>query len=277
MTILLIWLFYPLGGALFFEWRSDPEFSHGFLIPIVSVYLIWIHREKIASLLYEYENNKTSSLSVLYLFSGLSLFIWGKFLDQIFIEGIGMVTILLGIIYVLYGFTMLKALLFPISYLVFMLPIPYFINYFVANQLKFFIAGSSSFILGLAQIPVFLEGHVIHLSSLSLEIVEACSGMQTIISFLAISSVFAYLGYHSNYIRTLFILLAIPLAIAANILRISAIGFISYYFNNDIADGFHGYAWTFVILIGIVGFFAIDRVIKKCFFYVPLKFSLKGQ
>lgn len=269
LAIVLIWLFYPLTGSLFLEWRSDPEFSHGFLIPIVSVYLLWVQREKITSLFHEYGSSKLSIPSLLFLIGGLVLFICGKFVHQVFIEGIGMVAILLGVIFVLYGFEMLRALVFPVSYLVFMLPIPYFINYFVANHLKFFIAVSSSFILGLAQIPVFLEGNMIHLASISLEVVEACSGMQTIISFLAISSVFAYLGYHSNYFRTLIILLAIPLAIGANILRISTIGFLSYYVNNDVAHGFHGYAWTFVVFIGIVGFLVIDRVIHQWFISRP--------
>jgi exosortase len=260
---LLYWLFSPLIIQLVHEWRNDPEFSHGFLIPIVSAYLIWIKRKKIMSIESSPSNNELKAGSSALLIIGLIMFIFGAFVQHIFVEGIAMMTILSGIVFLLYGVELLKVVLFPIGYLIFMLPIPHVVNLFFASQLKFFIAHSSAFLLSLAQIPVLLEGSTLHLPSISLEVVEACSGMQTMISFLAIGAVFAYLGYHSILLRTIIIIMAVPLALLANILRVSMIGAISFYFNNSLAHNFHHYAWTLIVFIGVLGFIAISKGIHR--------------
>lgn len=260
---LLYLLFSPLIIQLVHEWGNDPEFSHGFLIPIVSVYLIWINRKKIMSIESSPSNNELKAGSSALLIIGLIMFIFGAFVQHIFVEGIAMMIILSGIVFLLYRVEMLKMVLFPIGYLIFMLPIPHVVNLFFASQLKFFIAHSSAFLLSLAQIPVLLEGSTLHLPSISLEVVEACSGMQTMISFLAIGAVFAYLGYHSILLRTIIIIMAVPLALLANILRVSMIGAISYYFNNDFAHNFHRYAWTLIVFIGVLGFIAISKGIHR--------------
>lgn len=260
---LIIALFYPLGIELVHEWRSDPEFSHGFLIPAVSVYIICIERRKILQALSNRNRGKFNTGGLLLLLSGLIIFVFGTFIQHIFIQGIALLMVLSGIIDFLLGFTILRALWFPIGYLFFMLPIPYAANRFFAHRLKFFVAESSGLLLSLAGIPVLLEKNMLHLASISLEIVEACSGMQTMISFLAIGSVFAYFGYRSNILRGVIIAAAIPLSVLANIFRVSTIGALSYYFNNDLAHDFHRYAWTLIVLIGVLGFAAIDVVLSR--------------
>lgn len=259
---LLAALFYSLGVELIAEWRSDPEFSHGFLIPLVSAYIIWAERKKISSALLARDLDKFNTGGLLLISMGLTILVFGRFIQHIFIQGIALVIVLSGIICFLYGYHVLRTVLFPIGYLLFMLPIPYAVNYFFANQLKFFVAESSSFLLNIARIPVLLEGNMLHLASISLEVVEACSGMQTMISFLAIGSLFAHIGYKSNIMRAVIFVTAIPLSILANILRVSAIGFISYYFNNDLAHDFHRYAWTLIVLTGVLGFAGVDMVLR---------------
>lgn len=263
LLVLLKLLFYPLAIQLIKEWSADPEFSHGFLIPAISVYIIWVERKKISSALSNRDRDKFNVEGFLLLLTGLIIFVFGKFIQHIFIQGIALVTILSGITFFLVGLNMLRTVLFPIGYLLFMLPIPYAVNYFFANKLKFFVAESSGLLLSLAGIPVLLEKNMLHLASISLEVVEACSGMQTMISFLAIGSVFAYLGYRSNILRGVVIATAVPLSVLANILRISAIGVISYYFNNDLAHSFHHYAWTLIVLIGVLGFGTIDVAFRR--------------
>jgi exosortase len=263
---LLLYLFYPLAVSLIQEWRRDPEFSHGFLIPLVSVYLVWMKRKDI--LLMSQPMTKISEgEGLILLICGLIVFVFSRFLQHMFIEGVALVIILLGIVLFLYGKKVMRTVQFPIIYLVFMLPIPYTFNYFIAQHLKFSIAKSAGFLLGIFQIPVFLDKNVLQLASISLEVVEACSGMQTTISFLAIGSLFAYLTYNSNVYRMVIVFLAIPMALIANIVRVSMIGILSHYFNNDVALKFHGYAWVLVVFTGIIGFallrFCINLLIER--------------
>lgn len=261
LIVIFLFLFYPVARELINEWRSDPEFSHGFLIPFVSMYLIWSQREKVIALISDLEDVEFRKIILLII--GLLIFIIGRFLQHVFIEGIAMVVVLSGIILYLFGLKILKAVLFPICYLFFMLPIPYSINYFVANKMKFFIANSTKFLLNIGQIPVFLDGNTLNLTSISLEVVESCSGIQTIISFIAIGAVFAYLRYNSNFFRLIVVIMAIPFAILTNILRVSAIGAISYYFSNSLAHHFHGYAWIMIVFMGVLGYASIDRFIYR--------------
>ena len=95
---LLIWLFYPLMLELINEWYGDPEFSHGFIIPIVSAYLLWIQREKIVPKKSCWSTNQFSRGTPILLIGGLLLFAFGWFLQHVFVQGIALIVVLAGLV-----------------------------------------------------------------------------------------------------------------------------------------------------------------------------------
>jgi exosortase len=240
--------------SLVYEWANDPDFSHGFLIPFISLYLVWQRADELARLSVSPRN-----LGILVILGGLLLLIIGNLAAEYFTQRLSFLILLCGIILFLLGRQQLKLLVFPIAFLIFMIPIPSILLLKITFPMQLFAAKVATTALQLLDIPVLREGNVIHLVENTLEVERACSGIRSLISLLAIGTVLAYFITRVNWQRAVVIFSCFPIAIATNAFRVTMTGVLANYYGMKAAEGFfHGFSgmvlyFAGLILVGIVG------------------------
>ncbi len=255
-------LFYPFFLELQTYWEHERESSYVFLIPLFSAYFLWVQREKLRGLKFNRDEPLFSRSGLVLLICGLGLFVVGIYTYVLFAEALAFVVIIAAAVHVVYGRDMFRITIVPILFLLFMLPIPYPVYFAVAGPLKYFIAYMAAMFLSFVNIPVFLEGNVIHLTSISLLVHETCSGLRTVISLLAISTAFAYLFLKSYRSWIVIIAAAVIVGIFVNVIRIFGIGLLSYMYNSTIALDFHKYAWGLVTPVGVITIFLTGYILR---------------
>jgi len=261
MSGVYLLLFYPFFTELNTYWQHERESSYVYLIPFFSVYFIWVQKDRLKGISRDHDAGSNVA-GLLLLVTGLVLYITGRYTYVLFLEAFAFVAVMAATVLFVYGKELFRIAAVPIAFLLFMLPIPYPVYFAVAGPLKYFIADMAAGLLGLFGIPVLLDGNVIEMTSISMLVHETCSGLRTVISLLAIGSAFAYLFLRSNTGRFVIILLAVPVGILVNVLRVFAIGFLAHVFNSTVAMDFHKYAWGLVTPAGIVTMFVSGYVLR---------------
>ena len=215
------------------DWITIPAYSHGFLVPFVVIFLVYLDRERLQKIHVE-----PSRWGVALVGAGAVFILLGTLSGLDFLRQISILFLIGGIVAGFWGTAMLSALRFPILYLLFMIPLPYILYNAVALPLQMMAARGASGILNVINIPVFREGNIIHLPHISLGVVEACSGIKSLISLLAISVLIMKILNLRGMSGVLFALSAIPIAVVANMSRIAATGILGSFVNPALAEGF---------------------------------------
>lgn len=258
LAFLFILLYFQVIVGLLNDWWVDSNYSHGFLVPLVSAYLIWKKRGKLKSL-----EKKRSYRGFLILLLGLGIYILGTAGSEYFSARFSLVIALFGLIFYLNGKEWAKELLFPIAFLAFMVPIPYVIYYSIAFPMQLFSTKLSYFILHSIGLPSIRQGNIIYLPNYSLEVVEACSGLRSLVSLLALGTFFAYVTFKSNLKRFILFLSVFPIAIGANIFRIFITAVGAYVVSPKLAEDFlHKLSGLIVFLISVFSLFILSRIIR---------------
>jgi exosortase len=256
-------LYHSVFQTLVYDWTHDPDFSHGFLIPFISLYLVWQRADELERLSVSPRN-----FGILVILSGLFLLIIGKLAAEYFTQRLSFLILLSGIILFLLGWQHLKLLAFPIVFLIFMIPIPSILLLKITFPMQLFAAKVATAALQLLDIPVLREGNVIHLVENTLEVERACSGIRSLISLLAIGTVLAYFITTVTWQRVVVIFSCFPIAIATNAFRVTMTGVLANYYGMKAAEGFfHGFSgmvlyFAGLILVGIVGL-SLSKVTKN--------------
>jgi exosortase D (VPLPA-CTERM-specific) len=201
------------------RWIAEEEYSHGFLIPVVSAWLLWTRRE---ALLANVGRPSWAGLAVV-LFA-MVMHIIGEYSSIFILSQFGFILVLIGIVLAAGGYSLLKVAFLPIVFLIFAIPLPYFIQSNLTLQLQLVSSQLGVDVIRLFQIPVYLEGNIIDLGYYKLQVVEACSGLRYLYPLLSLSFLAAYLFQASIWQRTLVFLSGIPITIAMNGFRIGMVG-----------------------------------------------------
>jgi exosortase len=262
LILVFIFLYHQAIVKLISDWSVDPNFSHGFLIPFVALYMVWYKQNEIAQV--SCESSKTGLFIIIL---GMLVHIAGNVGSELFLMRFSMIITLSGIIIYFYGFKMFREVLGPVAYLIMMIPIPSIIWNKIAFPLQLFSANISSQAINLLGIPVFREGNILHLANTSLEVVDACSGIRSLTSLLALTGAFAFLAPLSSFKKWILFFSAIPIAVAVNVLRLTITGAMAAWISPDTAHGFlHDISGLIIfgaalILVYIV--FIIEMKIEK--------------
>lgn len=243
LFFLIAVLFGPILIKLVGVWNDQEDYSHGFFVIPIALFIVWARRHSLAkiSLKPTWVGLPILISGVLtYLVSFLIRFHTGTFLSIIFI--------LLGVFLFLGGWGLTKLLLLPTLFLLFMFPIPTAYYILITNPLKLMITEISAQIIYLLGIPVYREGNLIFMASSSLEVAEACSGIRSLYSYLMLGCLFAFLST-SKVSKTVLILSTLPLAIFVNIVRVTGTGVLSNYYGPGVAQGFFHEFTGFVLFI----------------------------
>ncbi len=244
---------------LYLDWMNDPNYSHGLLVPIISGYFIWQQRDKLEKL----EIKPATSGIILVVFALLVLFA-GVAAQEYFSKRASLVFLLAGIVLFLLGWQWLKSLVLPIGFLFFMIPLPYIVYDAMAFPLKLFVAKFSVIALKLMGVVVLREGNIIMFPQTVLEVADACSGLRSLMSLLALGVALAVLSQEKISRRVVLVLLTVPIAIFTNMIRVIGTGFLAQYYGAAVAEGFfHEFAGMGVFVLAMVMLFVCSGVMRK--------------
>lgn len=250
LAVAFIYLYAAVLADLIAHWWDDPDYSHGFLVPLLSAYFVWERRRGLASAV---PQPHWGGLGVVLM--GLAVFFLGHLGAELFLMRCSMIIVITGVVAYSLGWHQLRLLAFPIVFLLFMIPLPAIILNVITFPLQLLAAKMSTFSLQLIALPVYREGNVIFLPHVTLEIVEACSGLRSLMSLTALSVVFAYLTQHQTWKRLVLMVSSVPIALVANAFRIWGTGILAHLYGTQAAEGFyHAFTgWSvFVVAFGLL-------------------------
>jgi exosortase len=264
--VLMAAIYYRVLAKLVTDWWQIPDFSHGFLVPIFAAYLVWAKRETL-------RNTKLapSWSGVAVVAFGLVVLLLGVFGAELFLSRVSLVILLAGLVLCFGGWQLLRELRFVLLVLLLAIPIPSIIFNEITLPLQMLASKLASALLPLFGVPVLREGNVIELPAMKLEVAEACSGIRSLVSLFTLSIFYGYFLEKSFVRRTVLALSSIPVAIAANAVRILGAGLCVQYWDPDKAEGFfHEFSGLVMFLVSLVCLFFVHRAM--CLF--PVK---RGQ
>lgn len=211
LAIAYLPVFYDLVG----DWYNDDNYSHGFLVPLVSAYLIWQNRATLASI-----PRVISPLGLVIVAMGMGMFVVANGAAEYFTLRFSFLVTLVGILYYLFGPALLKKTWFEIFFLVFMIPIPYVLYYAAAFPMQLFASKVTVFTLGVIGMNAVRQGNLIHLAGHTLEVAEACSGIRSLMTLMALGALFAYTTQPKFWSRLTLIACVPVIAVAGNVVRV---------------------------------------------------------
>jgi exosortase len=221
----IIFLYYPLAGYLLDKWAGLPEFSHGYLIPIISGYLVWRRKDEIAAA------PKAPSIAGVWITAMSLLLLLIANLGAVkTVACYSLLALLVGVVLAIWGKHVLHHVLFPIVFLAFMIPIFTFIMTPITFAMKLLAARMATSTVSAMGVPVLRDGAIIHLPNATLEVADACSGIRSLFALLALGAVYAYLFHGRTWERVSLFLLGIPIAMVANYARVSFLTLVAYGF-----------------------------------------------
>jgi len=250
-VISLAWLavYYDVLRRLVGDWWVDENYSHGFLIPVVSGYAIWTQREKIFSTPIV---PRLAAGILLMILAALMLFA-GILGAELYITRLSLVLSLAGLAIYFGGWVWLRQLLFPIGLLLFALPVPNLLFNQIAFPLQLFASDYATRVIKLFGIPALREGNVIELAQMKLQVVEACSGIRSLMSLAALAVVYVYFTETRWWRRVVLVVAVIPIAVIANAARVAGTGVWAHYRGVEAAEGFlHGFSGLMVFLVAVL-------------------------
>jgi len=238
--------YWPVFRGLVADWYYDQNFSHGFLIAPISIYLFYTASKKFK------ENVPARGYGLLIIVMAIILLILGTAGSEYFTTRFSFVIYLLGIAVFALGVNNAKIAWFPFFFLLFMIPIPNIIYTSMTMPLQLFASKATVFFLNIISIPSDLAGNIIYLPGYSLEVAEACSGLRSLFSLFALSFLVGYLFLRGFWQILILALAAVPIAIAANVLRVLLIAILAYLYSPAVAEGFlHQFSGLFVFVIAM--------------------------
>jgi exosortase len=254
-------LYADVLAKLLLAWRTDDNYSHGFFIVPIAVYLAWERRDQLAA-----ASARPSSLGLLIVLASAVVLAAGVLGAELFLTRISLVGMLGGIVLFMFGWRHLRILAFPLLFLVLMIPLPAIIFNKIAFPLQLLASRAGEFALSSVDIPVLREGNVLVLANTSLEVAEACSGIRSLISLLTLGIVFGYLADSRAWVRTIVALSTIPVAVVSNGARVAGTGIAAHRFGPAAAQGFfHEFSGWAVFVVAFAMMLGLQRALVWIF------------
>ena len=243
---LFVWTYWLVIPPLVHQWWDEEEYSHGFIVPIIAGVLAWLNKDAVRRV-----PLRPAYTGLLVMALSLVVYAVGIVGVDLFLQRVSMVSMIAGTLLYVAGWRVLWCLAFPVGYLLLMIPLPQVVFNPVAFRLQLLAAQVATDTLQLLDVPVYREGNIIHLAEASLDVERACSGIRSLISLLAIGVPLAYVLEPKAWRRALIIVMVVPIAIAANVARVTGAGLLAHYVSIDTALGvFHTVGGFAVFMLG---------------------------
>jgi exosortase len=254
LLALLTVLYARILVSLVSQWINDPNYSYAFFIPPFSAWIIWREKERLGRV--RVRPNNTGLLLVV---GALGLLVLGVVGAENFLSRSSLLFLIAGLTIYFAGWGIFRAALFPWTVLFLMIPVPAIILNQITFPLQFGASKLAENLLSVFGVPVLREGNIIHLPSIDLDVVEACSGIRSLASLLTLSVGYGYLLERRTSVRILLIFSSIPIAVAANGFRIMGSGLLGEYWSHDMAEGFfHVFSGILIFTVALALLIAAD-------------------
>lgn len=268
------------------DWWNDENYSHGLLIPFIIGYIVWSQRDKLARARVE-PSLVVGGVAIVFALFALWAGVAGA---ELYMQRLSLILLLAGITVYFWGLRLLQFLLVPLSLLFLAMPIPTIVFNKIAFPLQLFASRCAVWSMSMLGIPVLRQGNIIELKPLNsfdtkkLEVVEACSGIRSLMTLLTLAVVFAYFTHNPSgngnppgggkrfgwlrsywFWRALIIVgSAVPIAILTNAFRVSGTGVLAHYYGTEVADGFfHSFSGWAIYIAAFVLLFGIGMILDR--------------
>ena len=259
--IILFLIYLPALIDLVSDWANDPNYSHGFLIPVVSAFLIWNKRKTIASLPSHLDNRGLTLIII-----GMILFILANGAAEYFTLRFSFVLVLFGLTYYLFGKDIIKTTWFAFFMLLFMIPIPYVVYYALTFPMQTLASKITVATLNAIGMSAVRQGNIIHITGHSLEVAEACSGIRSLVSLLALGAVYAYITQKRFFAQVLVFLSTIPIAVIGNVVRVLATSVLVATVSESVTEEpMHSIMGMLVFVVALILLVFVGAIVKRIF------------
>jgi len=255
---LLILLYLPVLAPVVSQWGSDENMGYAFFVPPVAIYILWLDRE---SILAAPAKPYWPALSLVVL--GFCLMLIGFLGALSFLSRIAFVVTIIGVVWTVAGTAVLRAALFPILLLLFMFPIPLYAYQRLTLPLQSLAADLATWGLDTIGIPVYQQGNVLNLPDRPLEVVEACSGIRSLLSLTFLAVAYGRLCEPRLWAKIALVISTVPIAIVCNASRITLTGILTQY-KPEIAEGaYHAFEGWVIFMVELVVLLGFHRVLTR--------------
>ena len=240
-------------------WRDDA-YAHGPVMLAVCAWLVWRNR----SVLLEEDGARSPILGGVLVALGLLLYVVGRSEELALFEAASLLPVAAGTLLAMCGWRALRRLAFALALLAFVVPVPGFILDAITGPLKTAVSASVAVLLHALGYPIERAGVVLQMGDHQLLVADACSGMNSIYSLIALSLVYVHLTGPSPRGRLPLVLLGVvPIAILANVVRVATLALVAWHFGDGAAEGFvHGFAGILVFAVAVMMLVGWDRVVR---------------
>jgi exosortase len=255
---LLVILFFPVLKPMVNEWAASDEMGHAFFVPIVAGYIVWKDREHILA-----QPVKPFWPAIVFVVGGFCQMLLGFLGADFFVARTAFLVAIVGTIWTLAGTAVLRALALPLFLLLFMIRIPLFIYQQITFPLQLLASQLATGVLGLMGVPVLRDGNIIELPSRRLEVIEACSGIRSMLSLSFLSVAYSYFFDGRKWMMAVLFVATIPIAIVANAARVTMTGLLSEY-KPEWADGvYHTFEGWVIFMVALAALMIVHQLIRR--------------
>jgi exosortase len=255
---LLIAAYYPVLSALVNQWSTDDDMGHGFFVPAIAAYIAWQKKDSVAGL--KPKQNWWGLVIVLY--GAFQLYI-GTLGAELFLARTSFVITLIGVVLFLGGTEYLKKFAFPLGLLFLMVPIPAIIYNKITFPLQLLATQAAESALTFMGIPVVREGNVLELASQRLNVIEACSGIRSLLTLTFVSLVYGYFFESRAWVRVVLFISTVPIAIVANASRVTLTGVLTEYAPAYSEGFFHEASGMVIFIVSITIMAGVHQLITR--------------
>lgn len=252
-----IFLYFPVIRKLFEDWNQDANYSHGYFIPALAGFMIWIQREGLQQAL-----KRPSNVGLLVIGLGLLQFIAAWVGSEYFLQGTSIIVVLLGSVLYLWGWQVALLTLIPLAYLIFMVPLPAIIWNKLSFPLALFASKVSADLVSAMGLTILREGNILTLPNITLQVADACSGLRSLTTLLALSAFVAFISDHTVARKWILFLSGVPIALVSNIIRLAGTAFLARHYGASVANGFiHDFSGWVVFVLGLMMLLGVNALL----------------
>lgn len=245
-TVLVLLYAYVVPG-LVAQWFDDPNYSHGILVPFCALLLLWEKRKK-----WLVERSVPSLTGLIFVIAAMGLLAVGSLGAELFLSRVSFCVLIGGLIVYCAGWRMLRVVLAPWLFLFLMVPLPVIIFNQIAFPLQILASRLAASLINLLRVPVLRDGSILTLPTMSLNIVEACSGLRSLMSLITVAVFYSLFFEKRVWLRWVLVLAAVPVAVCTNALRITTAALLAEYVNPQLAEGFfHAFSGLLLFVLSL--------------------------
>ena len=219
-------------GSMARQWWDDPNYGHGIFVPLFAAYVLWSERDR-----WRTQPLRANNFGFAIMLFAIGLLVLGTLGAELFTARLSLLILISGIVIFLAGGQALRSIAFPIGYLLLMIPLPAIVYYQLTFPLQLWASQLGAVGLVAIGIHTIREGNLLILPNCTLNVVEACSGIRSLLSLLAVVVAYAYLAEPRMWKRLALVVATIPIAIATNGLRLVTTGVLSFYYGPTVDSG----------------------------------------